>query len=448
MKTPLLLILAAWLVAPQDSTKAAREALDTWLDKRFEPVPIEPLLKSLSAAKLDIAAVEKALRAGRASYPDAPQPKGELTGGIALDCDHVDHSVKYFIHVPKAYDPKKAWPLVIVGHGGSSARDLAFGANAAMGGMKPFWLDAAEASGFLIVAPLTDRGWGSIGNSILFSAISKVVREYHVDPDRLFITGHSMGGHLTWRSGISLADRWGAISPMSGGYDYVKDKQVYNLFNVPGYATWGAREPYQINEFNRTIKTWMKERAFPWINVEGEGGHEIFPDQVPKVAKFFLDNARNLYREKVYGRAGGPLEYNTPDKNDRWNKEHTWTKGRPIPASTFHWVRLAPLPADTAEEKALQQFWAVNKGGNHIELTTSNVRKLKIYLHPKMVDFAKNVVVTVNGKKLHDRKVVPDLKTMLELVREFDDRGRLFHAAIELEIADDAEVPEPTYQKR
>ena len=444
----LLAVLLSFVGGSQDGSKAAREALDTWLDKRFENAPIEPLLKSLADAKLDPAAVEKLLREGRAVYADAPQPAGKLTGDVKLDCDHVDHSVKYFIYVPKAYEPKKAWPLVIVGHGGSSARDLAFGARAALGGMNPFWFEAAEAGGLLIVAPLSDRGWGSIGNSILFSAISKVSRDYHVDPDRLYITGHSMGGHLTWRSGISLADRWGAISPMSGGYDYVKDKQVFNLYNVPGFATWGAQEPYQINEFNRTIKTWMADHAFPWTNTECAGGHQIFPAEVPKVAKFFLDNPRNLYRDKVYGRAGGPLEFNTPDKNAQWNKEHAWTKGRPIPASTFHWVRFVPLPAETAVDKSLQQAWAVNQGGNRFELTTSNVRTMKLYLHPRMVDFAKNVVVMVNGKKLVDKKVSPDLKTMLQLVREFDDRGRIFHAVVELEIADDGEVPEPTYKGR
>jgi hypothetical protein len=39
--------------------------------------------------------------------------------------------------------------------------------------------------------------------------------------------------------------------------------------------------------------------------------------------------------------------------------------------------------------------------------------------------------------------VQPSLKTMLELVREFDDPGRIFHAALDVEITTDKEVPEP-----
>ncbi len=437
----MLALVIAVLLSPQDAAKT----LDAYLDRRWD-APASATEDVVQALKLDAAGVEKVLREGRSSIGEPPQPRGKLTGNLALPLEHVDHATKYFIYVPRSYDPKKAAPIVIVGHGGSSARDLDFGARAALGGMQPFWLDCAEKHGFLVLAPLSDRGWGAIGYSIVFSALSKVQREYRVDPDRVYITGHSMGGHLTWRSGIGLADRWGAVSPMSGGYDYVKDKQVYTLFNVPGYATYGKREPYQINEFNNIIRKWMEAHAYPWVNRECEGGHEIFPDEIEPVWKFFAERPRDLYRKRVYARAGGSLEYAKADANAQWRKEHTWTAGRPIPASTVHWLRLVPLPADTPPEKAVQSVWAVNKGDNSFEIVSENARRLRIYLHPKMVDFAKPVKVVANGKTAFEKRVAPDLRTMLELVREFDDRGRVFHAAIEFEVAGDGAVPEPTHK--
>lgn len=448
--TPLLvLLLAVPVQARQDARAAFRKALDAWLDRRWDAPEPDALVKAARDAKLSIDDVEKILREGRAAYPEPPQMRGKLTPNVPLDLDHVDHATKYFIYVPTTYDPAKAHPLVLVGHGGSSARDLEFGARAALGGMVPFWTEAAEKRGYLLVAPLTDRGWGAIGNSILLSAISKVQREYHVDPDRVYVTGHSMGGHLSWRSGISMADRWGAVSPMSGGYDYVKDRQVYNLFNVPGYATWGVQEPYQINEFNRTIRDWMAERGYPWKNVECKGGHEIFPDQIGPVCDLFDKNPRDLYREKIYFRAGTRLRWDTPDKNPQWNKEHSWMPGRAIPCATMHWIRLSPLPDDPEdakpEDRTVQEIWA-ERSGNSFAVASRKVRGLRIYLHPKMVDFSKPVKITVNGKVVFDRKVAPDLKRMLDLVREFDDRGRIFHAAVDVEVATDGEVPEPRYE--
>ena len=91
---------------------------------------------------------------------------------------------------------------------------------------------------------------------------------------------------------------------------------------------------------------------------------------------------------------------------------------------------------------------AQNLGANHFELVSENARKVRIYLHPKMVDFGKPVGVTANGEKVFDAKVTPSPVTMLELAREFDDRGRIFWAAIDVEIATDRSPGEPFGPKK
>jgi hypothetical protein len=95
------------------------------------------------------------------------------------------------------------------------------------------------------------------------------------------------------------------------------------------------------------------------------------------------------------------------------------------------------------EEKTPQRVWAENLGDNRIRITSEFTRRLRVYLHPKMVDFARPVKIVANGKTVFRGKVRPSLRTMLELVREFDDRGRIFHAAVEVEIPTDLPVPEP-----
>jgi pimeloyl-ACP methyl ester carboxylesterase len=416
----------------------ARAALDDWLDRRFEHgAPLEPLLEKLAAADLDCAGVEALLRQGRLRYPEPPHPRGRLSERLELECDHVDHCVQYLVYLPRAYDPDRSWPLLLIGHGGSIARDLDFGEWAARAGMEPFWYEAAEAHGLILVAPLSDRGWGAIGNSILFSAISRATRDYHVDPDRIFVTGHSMGGHLAWRCGINFADRWGAISPMSGGYDYVQDRQVESLVNVPGYATWGSHEPFRITEYNRGIRAYMEANAYPWTHAECDGGHEIFPEEIPRVAQFFLDHPRDLLRGAIHACAGGSLEFNTADVHPDWGRVHAWRPGRPIPVSTIHWLRLAPLAPDTPPDEAVQRVNATFRGDNAFEIASVNARRFVIHLHPRMVDFSREIAVTVNGARLFTGRARPDLRLMLSLVREFDDRGRIFHAAL------DVEVPEP-----
>ena len=417
------------------ATNAAQAALDAWLDLRFEQASaVEPLVETLARAGLDMAGIEVVLRGGRASYPQLPAARGRISGPHPLPCDHVDHQTAYLLYLPSRYDSVVAWPMVVIGHGGSAARDLEFGVRAALGGMEPFWCDAAERFGLVLLAPLTDRGWGNIGNSILFSAISRATRECHIDPDRIYLTGHSMGGHLAWRSGMNFADRWGAVSPMSGGYDYVADRQVENLANVAGYATWGAHEPFGIGQANRSIRSWMESHAVPWVHEECAGGHEIFPECVPRVAEFFMGHPRNLYRGSIHARGGGPLRFDTADAHPEWNRSHTWRPGRPIPAGSFHWLRLEPLPPGTPADEAVQEVVAVLRDDNTIELASVNARRMRIHLHPRMLDLTRPITATVNGAVVFRGRVEPDLAMMLRLVREFDDRGRIFHAAIDLEV--------------
>ncbi len=439
---PLVLLLSlSPLAAAAPTTPAGK--LDAYLDNRWDP-PASATSDLLKDLNLDAPALEKLLRAGRESYPEPPQARGKVTGGMPLVCEHVDHQTRYLIFVPTSYDPKKATPLVLVAHGGSAERDLNFGERAAIGGTNPFWFDAAQKHGYIVVLPLTDRGWGSIGNSIALSLLSKVQREYHIDPDRIYVTGHSMGGHMTWRSAITMADRWAAVSPMSGGYDYVKDKQVFTMFNVPGYATWGTQEPYGINGFNHTIKAFMDEHGYDWVMREKQGGHEIFPDEIEPICEFFDKHPRDLYRRKVYARGSGSMTFHTAEpKKPGWAKASTWDEKRPIPVSTFHWVRLLPLPKDTPAESATQSVLAVNNGDNTITITAENAKKLKIYLHPKMVDFSKPVTITINGKESYKSTLTPDPKTLLELAREFDDRGRVYYACIELNVTESQISPEP-----
>ena len=177
--------------------------------------------------------------------------------------------------------------------------------------------------------------------------------------------------------------------------------------------------------------------------MEKQGGHEIFNDELPKAAAFLLSHPRNLYRPRVYGVATTSVLFDTAEKNPKWSQQHTWNPERPIQRSTFHWIRMYPLPKDTPADKSPERVWAENLGENRFKITSQFVRKLRIYLHPKMIDFSKPVEVVANGRTVFHDKVAPSLRTMLELVREFDDRGRIFYAAIDVDIPTDADVPEP-----
>ena len=416
--------------------------LEALVDRRFDPaLDVDAEAAGLAERGVTPTTLERALRAPRAQIADLGIPPGKIVGRIPLACDHVDYETTFLLYLPQPFDPAVEHPLLVVGHGGNGAMDAGYAERAAIAGLRP-WCRAADADGTILAAPLTERGWGAIGNSIVTSLIAKLRRAYRIDPDRVFLTGHSMGGHLTWRSALTMPDRFAAVSPMSGGYDYVERGVMPLLSNVPGYGTFGEREPYEIDVFNRRMRDWLGERtAYDWTLVEKAGGHEIFGDEIPKAAAFFADRPRDLYRRDVWAQGGRTFAWTNPGANPRWGREHAWNPTRPLPHGSFHAVRLLDRPDLPDGER---QIARVRFGeDNVVDVRSKNVRQLTLHLHPRLIDFDRPVRVVANGTEVFAGEVQPSLADMLRLVVEFDDPDRVFWRTLRIEIPDDGEPTAP-----
>ena len=442
------LLLAACAAAPPRVASPAQLAilhplLDAYIDQRFEhaPTATTELLTAIAHAHATDEQVQALLEEGRAAYPASPQPLGTITENVPVTCYHVDYSSIYDIYVPADYDSKKAWPLIVVGHGGNSSMSAEYARKTALSYLKAYAPAFGEGTSphAILVAPATERGWSLIGDSLLFSTISKVSRDYHVDPDRIYLIGQSMGGHLSWRSAFHYNDRWAGVSPQSGGYtDYIASGQMPNLFGLPGYTTFGQDEPYGLRETNVALAAWLAEHHYPWVTVQEAGGHEIYESEQPKIAAFFAAHKRDLYASRVYLSSAGNMKYtsNWSGQTDAIN-----------PARAFRWNQNRWLQVTPRDDGGAQQVYGEIKPGNRIELTSNGVRQVRVYLHAAMgLDFTKPLTVVVNGvTRFHAMAPAPQLGDALELVREWDDSARFYPRSLTLPIATDATMAVPSY---
>jgi pimeloyl-ACP methyl ester carboxylesterase len=292
--------------------------------------------------------------------------------------------------------------------------------------------------GAILVAPATTVGWSALGDVLIESVISQTLREYHIDPDRIYITGQSMGGHLTWRSAMNHGDRYAAFSPQSGGYaNYIDMHLIENLFGTVGYVTYGTTEPYELNTTNDLLGQWLAEHDYPWTIVKKPGGHEIYADEIPQIGALFASHSRNLYPSRTYLHAVGELRY--PNGATPVGEA---VEGRPLRWNFRNWLEVTPRP----ELESGMVFYGENLGSGRLELQTDGVRHLTVLLHPKMVDLSKSVTIRVNGEIAYSALPSVNIAQMLERVREFGDRGRIFYAAIPIEVTTDVVVPVPTYR--
>ena len=124
------------------------------------------------------------------------------------------------IHIPKDYDPKKEYPFILTIHGyrGNGKGQLRF-----------FPLkELAEKYDFIYCAPDgIDNSWnatdaccdwkGKVDDSkYLRSLILKAMKEYNIDKKRVFVTGLSNGGFMSYRLAHDHSDLITAIVPFAG----------------------------------------------------------------------------------------------------------------------------------------------------------------------------------------------------------------------------------------
>jgi hypothetical protein len=72
----------------------------------------------------------------------------------------------------------------------------------------------------VIVAPTNRRpygfDWEDWGRLDALEVQADAARRFNTDPQRTYLTGHSMGGHGTWQIGATVPGEWAAIAPSAG----------------------------------------------------------------------------------------------------------------------------------------------------------------------------------------------------------------------------------------
>lgn len=364
------------------------------------------------------------------------QPAGVTVARVDLPVGDTIEDTEIETYVPATYDPARAAPLALVGHGtGGSGRGLA-----------SLWRDAADALGMVVVAP-SEAGandgyaFSDRERQAAFAAVRWARRRFHVDENRVFVGGISRGGHLAWDLALRFPDHFAGIVPMIGGPRVNPVRGQNNLRYLANVVPLAIRDLQGSQDdprlvFNvRTAFAKLKEAQatdaqlfeFP------ELGHSFDLAAVDWRA-FFGESRRSpapLRVVRAFARPGEGrafwLEVEAGDK--------TVTEDVPLRATEAEWKRLE------ADDAAMRRFLdartaactaraeATRLGGNRFEVRSDKVARLRLLLSADMVDLAQPVRVVWNGKA-SARRVAPSPRLLL---REFAERfDRTFLPIVEV----------------
>jgi predicted peptidase len=145
---------------------------------------------------------------------------------------------KYLLYLPQDYGKaQRRFPLIMYLHGGSLRGDDVEKVRSL--GL-PQLLEKDKSFPFIVVSPLCPAGeiWTDV--DMLIGILDQVISKYSVDTERIYLTGHSMGGRGVWYLAYKHPERFAAIVPMSGGPNITA--WASRLKGVPVWVFHGAKD--------------------------------------------------------------------------------------------------------------------------------------------------------------------------------------------------------------
>jgi len=215
------------------------------------------------------------------------QPRGRHDD-IPLSLNAREDKGIYSLYVPKNYDPMRPWPLVVGLHGGGpdgkDGKDVVGSGRSAMN----FYVSGAGRFGYIVVCPNAVRApWRNrMNDSLLNSVLEEVCLLYNVDLNRVYLTGHSLGGFGTWHYGPKYAHRWAAVAPMAGGG--FNGLNTLRKTRTPVYLYHGANDSVVSCGNSRLAAEGLRKANDDFIYTEiPDSGHGFPPDVAEEMWAFF-----------------------------------------------------------------------------------------------------------------------------------------------------------------
>ncbi len=311
---------------------------------------------------------------------------------------------EYALYVPPSYKPgtSRRYPLVVTLHGlngkGMAMLRWFFGGDVA--GKPSAWEDRhveslPELDAF-VVSPTAygNSMYRDLGEDDVVRVMDRVMARYPIDPDRVTMTGASMGGIGAAAIPFRYPDRFAAAEPLCGYHSYFvrrdfigrpirpwehvvaaersNSEWAYNGWGIPLYVVQGKKDWPQTN--SGVLIDEYHKLHYSIIDEHPDLGHNVWRTTYAdfKGAKWLLQHVRDPHPARVRFRTIRPRN------------------------GTSYWVHVTEL----ARPDAWGQVDARVLGRHALRATTTGVAELRLDEDAKLVDPGEPLTVTADGQKL------------------------------------------------
>jgi len=349
-----------------------------------------------------------------------------------------------WVRVPPDYDPAQAWPVMIALHGthGRAEHMLDFAVS----------LLGRQADRMIVAAPQGQLGdWHHTEEAAdvdqPIRVLRRLRRRYHVDSDRVFLAGYSLGAHRTCTTSAMFADQLAGALPLAGSAvglplrDKLWDRFLPNWRHLPVLLVWGEVDTKGptgeeapgggIAGLNQRLARMAQARKLPLTAIELPGvGHRGVVPPADRLAEL-LGWQRQHYPRPV------SHWFRFPNQGHAYWLKLIEFVGEPWTDQRIQ-VRIQPgQDADEALLLEMRRRLAKLEGtidGQRITVRAKRAKVLEVLLHDELVDLDRPITIKLNGRMAFKGLVERRVETLLELAAEDWDLDRVFPARVRIAV--------------
>lgn len=330
-------------------------------------------------------------------------------------------SMPCLVQLPPEYDPLRRYPAVVTLHSAWSTPLNQIEWWAGVPGPDGMRLGQATRHGVVVVAP----AWLAEGqrayafspreHAAVLASLREALRRFPIDTDRVFLSGHSLGADAAWDIGLAHPDLWAGMVLVSPTADRYVTHYWRNGRNLPTYVVGGELDRACLQRNAAELDRYFFH-GFDATYVEYRGrGHEHFSDDLLRIVDWMSRKRRTAFPREIEAVSMRP-----------WDRLFWWLEFEAAPPRTVvlpeQWPPAAGVRPLSIEAEA--------KPTNAISVRCGADR-VRVWLTPEIVDFARPLRVTIDGREAFDGLPNPDAAVMLEDLRLRADRQHPFWAVID-----------------
>lgn len=338
--------------------------------------------------------------------------------------------LRYVVQLPPEYDPLRHYPTIVALANSDVKPEQ----------MVDFWagplpqdnggdrLGQATRHGYIVIAVDWQQlhqfvyEYTAREHNAVLGALRDANRRFSIDTNRVFLTGHGIGGDAAWDIAIAHPDLWAGVMPFTAVADKYVNRYAKNAPYIAWYFVDGeldgdkiARNAVELDRYLKSNNDELKTISdITFVEFQGRG-FETFGDEIQRLFDWMARKQR-VFPKQIECVSLRP-----------WDNFFWWLEAEGLPQKSMVVPGNWPPATNVRPARIEGRRLATNK-----VTVNTQADRVTVWLSPELVDFSQPLVVEVNGRAISpkDRTVRPDVNVLLEDARARADRQQPFWAKL------------------